>query len=146
MKKIITLLISVIMVMSLVACGGDGGEGKVDGVEKEEKSGPVYVVNTNELDPTVYPDDYPLIPISDFEAAFEKLKADNMSAEIESYQDVADIFKVDGAYYEKNDFESGEDLYKYYGWYADDGSNVLITFKADGDNLEYYAYTSNGVN
>lgn len=144
MKKLTLFLLTVVMGLSLVACGNGNNKSQVDG-GSQITTGPVYTVDVSELDPNIYPDDYPLIASSDFETAFEKLKDANVKAEINSYQDVVNIFGVDGAYYENCDVESGDQLYKYYGWYADDGVSVLITFKADGTNLEYFAYTGNGI-
>lgn len=85
------------------------------------------------------------MPSEDFEAAFEVLKEANMNAELDGYQDIADIFGVDGAYYENCDLDYNNQLYKYYGWYADNGRSVLITFLVDGKNLKYYAYTESGI-
>lgn len=142
-SKILMLLITLSFVIGLVACGKSEGDKEKKTTAKTE---PVYKVSVEEIDPNIYPEDYPLIAFSDFETAFNKLKDANMNAEIKNYQDVADIMGVDGAYYENCDLKYGEDLYKYYGWYADNGANVLITFKSKGDKLEYFAYTSNGIN
>ena len=141
MKKISALLLAGALALTLAACGGgDGGSDNAGGGVS------AYTVETAELDPKVYPDDYPLIPFDEFEASFEKMKAANLNGELESYQDIAEVFGVDGAYYKNNDFKTGSDVFKYYGWYADNGANVLLTFKADGNKLEYFAYTSDGVN
>ena len=138
MKKFIAILLTVFMILTFAACGGSGaGDGS--------SSGAVYTVEVEELDPRIYPEDYPLMPSEDFEAAFEVLKEANMNAELEGYQDIADIFGVDGAYYVNNDLESNGRLFNYYGWYADNGRSVLITFVVDGKNLEYYAYTESGI-
>ena len=138
MKKFIAILLTVFMILTFAACGGSGaGDGS--------SSGAVYTVDIEELDPRIYPEDYPLMPSEDFEAAFEVLKEANMNAELEGYQDIADIFGVDGAYYVNNDLESNGRLFNYYGWYADNGRSVLITFLAEGNNLKYYAYTESGI-
>jgi hypothetical protein len=138
MKKFIAILLTVFMILTFAACGGSGaGDGS--------SSGAVYTVEVEELDPRIYPEDYPLMPSEDFEAAFEVLKEANMNAELEGYQDIADIFGVDGAYYVNNDLESNGRLFNYYGWYADNGRSVLITFLAEGNNLKYYAYTESGI-
>lgn len=139
MKKIQALLLAGALALTLAACGSSGGDSSAGG----DTAG--YTVDVAELDPTVYPDDYPLIASGDFEADFEKLKAANLAAELNDYQDVADIFGVDGAYYKNNDFDASGEVYKYYGWYAEDGVSVLITFKANGNKLEYFAYTGNGI-
>jgi len=106
---------------------------------------PVYKVDVEELDPNVYPDDYPLIPIAKFEAAFQLLSDGIVEGRLDSYQDVYDIFGVDGAYYENCDKLYNDQLYKYYGWYADSGVSIFLTFKSDGESLEPFAYTGNGI-
>jgi hypothetical protein len=58
-----------------------------------------------ELDPNVYPNDYPLIDSSDFDAAFETLKDGIYEGTLGGYQEVVNIFGVDGAYYENCDME-----------------------------------------
>lgn len=138
MKKFILLLITVILLVSVTACGGSSGEKKT--------TGPVYTVDVAQLDPNVHPADYPLIPAEDFVKSFEELKEANLMSDINNYKDVVNFFKVDGAYYENCDYKDGDSVYKYYGWYADDGVSVLITFLAKGDNLEYFAWTGNGIN
>ena len=151
MKKLTTLLLVAGMILSLVACGNNSGNNSnhsnsdnnevADNVETS--SG--YTVDIQELDPFVYPADYPLIAFADFKAAFIILKEANMNGELKDYQDIVDIFGEEGAYYENCDLTYGEDLYKYYGWYADNEVSVLITFKVDGNDLTYFAYTENGV-
>ena len=138
MKKIIAIILTLLMILTFAACGGSGaGNGS--------SSGAVYTVDIEELDPRIYPEDYPLMPSEDFEAALEVLKEANMNAELDGYQDIADIFGVDGAYYVNNDINSNERLFKYYGWYADNGRSLLISFVVDGKNLKYYAYTESGI-
>ncbi len=141
MKKTIAILVAAFMIFTLVACGGGAGGG-----EGASSSGAVYTVDVEELDPTVYPDDYPLIPSGDFEAALNVMRDANMAGELKNYQDLVDIFfGIDGAYYENCDLDYGGQLYKYYGWYGDSGRSVLITFIADGKKLEYMAYTESGI-
>lgn len=135
MKRFLTILLTAVMIMSFVACGNTSNV----------KAGPVYTVEAEEVNPYIYPDDYPLIPAADFEAAFEILKEANMNAELTGYKDIVDIFGIDGAYYINNDQVYEDQLYKYYGWYADNEVGLIITFKADGDKLEYYAYSSAGI-
>lgn len=137
MKKFITFLLLVVMVLTLAACGGGTGGGA--------STGPMYTVDVMELDPTVYPDDYPLMDPTDFEAAYESMKDANANMEIKNYKDVVTIFGVDGAYYENCDMDYEGTMYKYYGWYADNGRSVLMTFKADGDDLEFFAWTESGI-
>ncbi|HZK28608.1 MAG TPA: hypothetical protein VFD19_00145 [Clostridia bacterium] len=146
MKKLTVLLLAAIMVLTLVACGSGGND-----LDSTKSTGgdalvrPVYTVDVETLDPNVYPDDYPLIAIEDFEAAFEELAEGIYEGTLDGYQDVVDLFGVDGAYYENCDLEQNGQLYKYYGWYADSGVSVFVTFKSDGDNLKCYAYTGNGI-
>jgi len=139
MKRFIIFFLILVMAFTLGACGNKR-------VDKEEASNnPIYTVDVEELDPNIYPDNYPLIAFSDFESAFEILKQANVKATLDTYQEVVDIFGVDGAYYEKCDYDQNGTRYKYYGWYADNGVSILITFKANGNKLEYFAYTSNGI-
>jgi predicted small lipoprotein YifL len=135
MKKFTIALLVAMMVLSLVACGG--GDSGADG--------PVYTVEAEEVNPSIYPDDYPLIPAAEFEAAFEELKAANLKAEIKGYQDIVDFFGVDGAYYVNNDYERYEEMYKSYGWYGENSYGIIVSFKVVGDDLEYAGYASNGL-
>lgn len=138
MKKIIMLLLVAIMVLSFASCGnGEAGGGAA--------TGPAYTVAVTEIDANAYPDDYPLIASDDFEAAFVNLKAANLDYKLTDYKSIVDIFGIDGAYYENCDMDYSGELYKYYGWYADNGVSVIITFKADGNKLEYYAWSGNGI-
>ena len=140
LNKIKALLLIAALGASLAACStGDGGGGDAG------SSTAGYTVEVSELDPSAYPADYPLIPSADFATAFENLKDANMDGSLSSYQDVADIFGVDGAYYVNNDFEADDIVYKYYAWYADAGESLLITFEADGNDLNYFAYAGNGI-
>ena len=147
MKKQIAILLGGIMVVTLVACSGgeSGGEVKKD-TPKAEAVVATYTVDAEEANGELYPENYPKIAAGEFKESFKVLEEKNMDASLEGYQDIVDIFGVDGAYYEKCDLDHNSQLYKYYGWYGDDGSNILITFLADGDNLEYYAYVANGLN
>lgn len=140
MKKIYALLVAGALALTLAACSTGGTDtGNAGGTSAG------YTVDVAELDPTVYPDDYPLIDADAFETAFYKLADASMEGNLDTYQDVVDIFGVDGAYYKNNDFENNGDVYKYYGWYGDDGTSILVTFKANGNKLEYFAYTGNGI-
>ena len=143
MKKITTFLLAGVIILTLAACGNvDGGSNNaVEGAQ----AAPIYTVDVTELDPNICPDDYPLIASGDFETAFGKLRDGIYEGTLDGYQDVVDIFGVDGAYYENCDMDYNGELYKYYGWYADNGVSVFVTFKADGNNLKCYAYTGNGI-
>lgn len=141
MKKIMLVLLSLTMLLSIVGCGND--DTKVS--EDNASTGQVYTVDAAELDPNIHPEDYPLINISEFESAFEKLKEANMSGELDTYEDVSNIFTIDGAYYENCDNDYEGTMYKYYGWYADNGNSILVTFKEEDNKLKYHAYTSNGI-
>lgn len=140
MKKIIAIILTLLMILTFAACGGSGAEGG-----GTSSSGAAYTVDVEELDPTVYPDDYPLIPGDDFEDALVVMRDANMDGSLKNYKDLVDIFGVDGAYYENCDLDYNNQLYKYYGWYGDNERSVLITFIADGNKLEYMAYTESGI-
>ncbi len=148
MKKFAAFILLGGMVLTLAACSEGRPAGNDDtgtGVTENHAFVPVYRVDVEELDPKVYPDDYPLIPIAEFEAAFELLSDGIVEGILKSYQDVYDIFGVDGAYYENCDKLYNDQLYKYYGWYADSGVSIFLTFKSDGESLEPFAYTGNGI-
>ena len=137
-KRITALFFASALVLTLAACSsGDASS------SAEEPT--VYTVEVDELDVTAVPEDYPLIPADEFAAAFEELKAANLSGDATSYQDVADMFGVDGAYYVNNDYDAGGVIFEYHGWYADNDTNVVVTFEVNGDDLEMYAYTGNGI-
>jgi len=135
-------LLATAMVLTLAACGTSGSD-TATGTTEVVDSG--YTVEVAELDANAYPEDYPRIAIEDFQVAYDNLKAANLNFELETYEDIVEIFAEDGAYYTNNDLDLDGQLFKYYGWYADNGASVLITFKADGTDLEYYAYTANKV-
>ncbi|NLW28292.1 MAG: hypothetical protein GXY98_00040 [Erysipelothrix sp.] len=138
MKKLLITILVAILTLSLIACG-EKSEGK-----KNTSSGPKYAfesANCDNIDPYTYPEDYPLIAGDDFEASFKKMEDANMKGEIKTYQDVVAIYESEGVYFENCDKESNGVQYKYYGWFSDSNGFVLITFKADKDNLEYFAYT-----
>lgn len=46
--------------------------------EAAEPQGPLYTVDVDALDPTVYPENYPLIPSDEFKIAFENMKKASM--------------------------------------------------------------------
>lgn len=138
MKKFVLILIASIMLLSLGACSGSG--------EKKGTAEPLYTVDAATVDPNIYPDEYPLIATADFEKAFAELNAANAKGEIKTYKDIVDIFKVDGAYYKNADYKDGDETYNYYGWYGESDMNLIVTFKVDKNNLNFYAYVSNGIN
>lgn len=148
MKKFMSLFLLLVLLLTLVSCGdsktdeASNAEGSTEAAEEAvELEGPLYTVDVDTLDPTVYPEDYPLIPSDDFEVAFESMQEAATSGKISSYQDFVDLFGVDGAYYKNCDYDQDGRYYKYYGWYADNGGNVLVTFDAKGEDLEFYAWT-----
>lgn len=121
------------LVLTLAACAG--------GATETGGSASPYVVEVAELDPTAFPENYPRIASSDFTEAVDKLISANSNAAVKTYKDVVDIFGVDGAYYQSNDYDDNGTVYKYYGWYGDGGENLLVTFKAGGNELEFFSYT-----
>ncbi|GHD78302.1 hypothetical protein CLV85_1257 [Salinibacterium amurskyense] len=138
MKSLTALFLASALLLTVTACSSSAAS-----TSEAESSG--YTVEVEELDVTAFPEDYPLIPADDFAAAFEELKAANLSGDATSYQDVADMFGVDGAYYVNNDYDAGGVIFEYHGWYADNDTNVVVTFEVSGDNLDMYAYTGNGI-
>ena len=135
MNKIKAILLAGALVLTLGACGTGGGAGGDSGSASE------YTVEVAELDASVHPDNYPLIASADFEAAFEEMMKLNSAGDIKSYQDVVDIFGVDGAYYANNDYDDNGTIYKYYGWYGEASEALLVTFTADGNKLEFFSYS-----
>src|SRR5690606_8103569 len=123
MKRLTGLLLTGALAFTLAACstGSKSGSDNDSVSAGENPTGSsAYTVDVAELDAKSYPDDYPLIDSGDFDAAFADLKAANLSGELKDYQDVADIFGVDGAYYVNNDYDTGGgEVFKYYGWYAE---------------------------
>lgn len=140
MKKFIVFLLIVVMTFTLAACGNENGN---KGGEKTSNVA-VYTVDVEELDAVSYPDDYPLIASSKFKTDVEKVEQASMDGELGTYQDVVDIFGVDGVYFKNCDYDDDVAVYKYYAWYGDNGASILMTFKSKGDKLEYFAYTTGG--
>jgi len=137
-KRLTALFFASAVLLTLTACSsGDASTATADSAG--------YTVEVEELDVTAFPEDYPLIAADDFAAAFEELKAANLSGDATSYQDVADMFGVDGAYYVNNDYDAGGVIFEYHGWYADNDTNVVVTFEVSGNDLDMYAYTGNGI-
>ena len=168
MKRALSFLMAGMMVLTVGACSNgadkpaDGkntttagvtegsttatGTTMASGLGKQDPDIYKYTVDVEELDGFARPDEYPWIPAEEFKASFEKMKDLNMNAEIETYQDAVDIFGVDGAYYKNCDYDNGMEKYKYFSWYADDETSVLMTFKVNGEDLEFFAWTGAGIN
>lgn len=143
MKKYIVYLLAFMMIVAFSACGKDGNTNETSG-DSKPKEGPVYTLDANsieEIEPAVYPADYPLIASADFKTSFAKLEETNLNGEVGSYPDVVKMFGADGAYYKNCDMDYNGDVMKYYGWFSDNEESVLIFFKENGDKLEYYGYT-----
>ena len=109
--------------------------------EKYTDEGTSFAIHTPDL-----PESYPLIPHEQFVAGFTAL-TDGTITTSSTYHDVASAFGDDGIRMDgiKNDG------YAYYSWYSDQDYtgdtkvHVLVTFKADGDQMTYYAYSSEGI-
>ena len=109
--------------------------------EKYTDEGTNFAIHTPDL-----PENYPLIPHEQFVAGFKAL-TDGTITTSSSYSDVASAFGDDGIRMDgiKNDG------YAYYSWYSDQDYtgetkvHVLVTFKVDGDQMTYYAYSSEGI-
>ena len=141
------LCLAVAFALCLTACGGGGGdEGSGDdggavsfNGDKYVDEGSDFVLTTDKL-----PEGYACIPADQFKEGFKNLVNADTSA---TYADIAQAFgddgiKMNGIVY---------DGYAYYAWYSDDDylsdtkTNVLVTFKDDGGDLTYYAYSANGI-
>ena len=160
MKKFTMFLFAGMVTLSLVGCGNGGtttaGDANTTSGTNNTTvasttvaavpAGPLYTVDAATVDPEIFPDNYPRMTTADFETAFKKLKEANMNATINGYEDLVNIFGIDGAYYKNCDMTYEGKLFKYYGWYAKTGENVVITFQANDNDLKYYAYVSNGIN
>lgn len=146
MKRIAAYVLAGAMVLVIAACGTDNSAVEAAGnTAPDTAAGPAFTVDVAELDANAVPENYPLIAAGEFDTAFAQLKAANLASELHDYQDVADLFGVDGAYYQNNDYDAGGQVFKYYGWFADNGVSVIITFKAVDGGLNYYAYSGNGI-
>lgn len=131
------------LTLTLGACSG-GGTGDAGSTDAGTGTS-AFVAEADSLDATNVPSGYPAIPTADFGAAFEELKDANMAGAIETYQDVANIFVVDGAHFVNQDFEDGDTVFKYFGWFSDADEAVFVTFMVDGNELQYYGYVSDGI-
>ena len=95
------------------------------------------------LETSQMPDGYEFVPNDKFEAAFKAL----VDGTVSSYAEVAEAFGDDGIRMDGNDYPG----YTYYCWYSDKDYvgdmkiSVYVTFKGEGNNLKYYAYSSNGI-
>ena len=151
-KRISLIALILCAMMLFAACGGgkgsDGGQKETEEqTEAAEFTGDKYVNDGSEyaIKTADLPDGYPLIPIDRFKEGFKALNDDD--ADDMTYADVAKAFGDDGIRMDGIKYDG----YAYYGWYSDldysDGVNihVLVTFKADSDDLTYYAYTSEGI-
>ena len=144
-KFALILCLAVAFTLSLAACGGGSDDGGDDGSavsfngDKYVDEGSDFVITTDNL-----PEGYACIPADQFKEGFKYLVNADTSA---TYADVAAAFgddgiKMNGIVY---------DGYAYYAWYSDEDylsdtkTNVLVTFKDDGGDLTYYAYSANGI-
>ncbi len=158
------LILAVILAAALFlpACGGGSSDSSnsgsagtaaassVSGTSKEAEpasaayTGDKYVFDGETLTNSDLPENYTPIPYDTFVEGFRFVVKDGASA---TYEDIAEAFGDDGIRMDGMTYEG----YAYYSWVSDkdytDSSNVnvLITFKANGDALTYYSYTSYGI-
>ena len=106
--------------------------------DKYVNTGKDFTIKTSDL-----PADYKLIAHDKFTEGFKAI----VDGTATSYADIAAAFGDDGIRMDGIVYEG----YSYYAWYSDKDAtpdcktNVLVTFKIEGDNLVYYAYSSVGI-
>ncbi|MBQ9828345.1 MAG: hypothetical protein IJM62_06660 [Lachnospiraceae bacterium] len=153
-KRFSTIALVLCVSMLLAACGGgssDDGGGQSDTSKQTEAAaeytGDKYTDNGSEfaIKTADLPEGYTPIPFDQFKEGFKALRDDD-DAEM-TYADVAKAFGDDGIRMDGIKYEG----YAYYGWYSDqeyvDGVNthILVTFKDNGGELTYYAYSAEGI-
>ena len=155
-KRMLAACLMLLMVICLAACGSenkDAGTTESTGTENttaatEAPAGDKYVnegesfaIKTADL-----PEGYPLIPEEQFKAAFKGF-TDGTITTASTYEDIAKAFGNEGIAMKGIHYDG----YAYYGWYcekdylSDTKTYVLVTFKVNGDTLNYYAYSSLGI-
>ena len=161
-KKASAIVLALTLALGMTACGGDSKSTTEAGTsaateaattaeatteaaatgsftgDKYVNSGTDFTIKTADL-----PADYKQIPYDKFKEGFKAL-VDN---KVTTYNDIASAFGDDGIHMDGIVYEG----YAYYAWYADKDYgtdakvHVLVTLKKDGDNLTYYAYSSEGI-
>lgn len=158
-KKISALCIVTALAVSMTACGGSSDSttaasgadpaateapateaapsGSYSG-DKYVNTGKDFTIKTADL-----PADYKTVPHDKFVQGFKAI----VDGSATNYNDIAAAFGDDGIRMDGIVYEG----YSYYAWYsdkdagADNKINVLVTFKNDGNNKVYYAYSSVGI-
>ena len=146
MKKTFVMILMGSMLLTFATCGGKenaSGSGSSGFTGKKYVyDGQWYDIKTSDL-----PKNYTCVPHEKCVAGFKSL-CDGTITWSSTYADVAKAFGDDGIHLT----EINEPGYAYYDWFSDEDFadenkvHVLITFKADGDKLTYYSYSSVGIN
>ena len=158
-RRLTVLLLMAAMILTFAACGGsDSKETKKDSASEGTTAAPAgaftgdtyvysggdFAIKTPDL-----PADYPLIPIDTFTEVFNT-KFGTGAGYFDTkttYAEVAAAFGDEGILMDGIEYEG----YTYYSWVSDEDINdelkvsILVTFKNNGGELTYYAYTANGI-
>ncbi len=147
--RIATAIIVCLIVAAAICFAGcsDGGSDSTEPASSGSAfTGDKYVSEESGLLETdAMPDGYEFVPNDRFEKAYKAL----VDGTVSSYAEVAEAFGDDGIRMDGNDYGDGE--YTFYCWYSDKDYvgnmkvNVYVTFKGSGNDLKYYAYSSNGI-
>ena len=159
MKRLMALLLMTAMILTLAACGGSDSKEttKASGTEAETaapagaftgdqfvNNGGDFAIKTPDL-----PADYPLVPIDTFTEVFNTKFGTGAGVfdTKTTYAEVAEAFGVEGIRMDGIEYEGCT----YYSWVSDKDINddlkvsILVTFKNNGGELTYFAYTANGI-
>lgn len=155
-KRRIALLLCGAMAFStcLAACG-NGEAGVTDGTkestgvatgftgEKYVYNGSNGIIKTEEI-----PENYVCVPYDQFASGFKRIITGGDVPAGSTYAEVAEAFGDDGI--KMNVPGISYDGYVVYKWLSDKDwvsskVDVMVTFEVKGDDLIYYAYSSNGI-
>ena len=142
----IIICLIIVAAVCLAGCSDGGSDSAEPASSGSAFTGDKYVSDADGL-LTVdeMPDGYEFVPNDKFEKAYLAL----VDGEVSSYAEVAEAFGDDGIRMDGNTY--GDGAYTFYSWYSDKDYvgdskvSVFVTFKNDGDNLKFYAWSSNGI-
>ena len=141
MKKIAVLILALLMLVALAACGGQTEPAGSDTTSDQPASSNPTSDSAEANQPTEnIPDDEnaeaTVCTPEDYDKAVDALMA-TTGGPLPTYSEVVELFGgVEGTVNTDTEYEG----YSYYNW-TDGKRTALVTFKVDGDTQTYFAIT-----